>query len=954
VSERNGYLGISMTAVTPTAATPAVDRQWHRAAILPLLALALLAAPAAHADSLYPGPLSGQAAGAFAAGDLNGDGRVDLAVVSEAQGEVAVLIGRGDGSFEATTSYTVGGGPDAVAIGDFNGNGIKDLAVANRNDDTVTILLGNGNGTFTPWVNAAVGDAPSAIAVADFNGDGRADLAVANRGAVVDALPDDLSILLGRGDGTFQALLRALAGFGPAAIVSADFNGDGRADLAVANGQNVTPRGTGTLSILLGQGNGTFQSSAEPEAGSAPVALVAADFDLDGHADLAVANSGDNGTGPLHSVSLLLGNGAGGFAPQAYQASDVAPNDLAAGDLDGDGRPDLAIVDDRAADAVVLHGQPGGAFAAPVRVRAGLFPLRVLLTDLDADGRLDLAATCNPQFQGERAGVLALLGKGDGTFATQTTFAAGGSPAFAAAADLNRDGRDDLAVANAGSDDISILLAGAAGSLAPETRYAAGSRPRWVVAGDLDGDGDDDLAVADAGDGVTSSGDVAVFLGWGDGTFAAASFYDGGPGPASLAIADFDGDGRPDLAVAAGGGSDVVILAGTGGGLFARAGSVRTGLNPVAVAAADLNGDGAADLAVADAFAGDLAVFLGFGDGTFAAAGTYAAPLPPNGVVAADLDADGDRDLVVSGDTGVVVYIGSGDGSFTTIGGFPAGGSSSGLAVAELNGDGRLDLAVSNQSSTDVSVFLGLGDGTFRPQTRFMTAAAARAVAIGDINADGRADLVAPTPIGVSLLLNQGTAPDSDGDGLRDPFDNCALLPNPRQEDADRDGVGDACDNCAAVPNHDQADGDGDGPGDACDNCPTVANVAQADYDIDGVGDVCDNCPKTYNPEQDPAACEQRVTSVLMSFTSPLGKGSGTLSWQTTHEVDVRYFNVVIDDPHKGRRQLNDTPIGCFECITGLPAGYNFIVVKGRSSRYIFVEMVTASGTALYGPAVRQ
>jgi hypothetical protein len=95
------------------------------------------------------------------------------------------------------------------------------------------------------------------------------------------------------------------------------------------------------------------------------------------------------------------------------------------------------------------------------------------------------------------------------------------------------------------------------------------------------------------------------------------------------------------------------------------------------------------------------------------------------------------------------------------------------------------------------------------------------------------------------------------------------------------------------------------------------------------------------------------VINVAIASGSPLGKGTGLLSWQTTHEVDVRYFNVVIDDPHKGRRQLNDTPLGCFECTSGQPSAYNYIVVKGRSSRYIYVEMVTASGSALYGPAVR-
>jgi len=232
-------------------------------------------------------------------GDFNGDGNLDLAVVGD---ELSILVGNGDGTFQTPVSYPAGY-PQSVAVGDFNGDGKPDLAFANSSLNAISILIGNGDGTFQPPVNYPTGSAPSGITAADFNGDGRLDLAVANYGATSG---DSVSVLLGNGDGTFQTAQNYAVGYGPTAIISGDFNGDGNLDLAVVNSVS------STVSILFGNGNGTFQAQTAYSCECYlyfPI-IAAADFNRDGRLDLAT-NSSVLLQAPavtLNPTSLAFGN----------------------------------------------------------------------------------------------------------------------------------------------------------------------------------------------------------------------------------------------------------------------------------------------------------------------------------------------------------------------------------------------------------------------------------------------------------------------------------------------------------------------------------------------------------------------------------------------------------------------------------------------------------------------
>jgi len=315
-----------------------------------------------------------------AVGDFNGDGKLDLAVAnsSNLSGDVSILLGNGDGTFQAAVDYSAGSLPESVAVGDFRGDGKLDLAVANYNDNNVSILLGNGGGTFQAAVNyATTWTGPYSVAVGDFNGDGKLDLVVANYAGSV-------SILLGNGDGTFQAAVNYSTGsFGTysTSVAVGDFNGDGKLDLAVANS------GSNNVSILLGKGDGTFQAAVNYATGTEPFSVAVADFNGDGKLDLVVANEGSN------NVSILLGNGDGTFQAAVDYGAGTYPDAVAVGDFNGDGKLDLVVANDGSSNVSVLLGNGNGTFQAAVDYGAGTQPMSVAVGDFNGEGRLGMAVT---------------------------------------------------------------------------------------------------------------------------------------------------------------------------------------------------------------------------------------------------------------------------------------------------------------------------------------------------------------------------------------------------------------------------------------------------------------------------------------------------------------------------------------------------------------------------------
>ena len=330
--------------------------------------------------------------------------------------------------------------------------------------------------------NFRTGAGTNSIVVGDFNGDGKFDLAVAN---IAD---NTISILLGNGDGTFRPAVnyRAGSGFETYAVTVGDFNGDGKQDLAVTDDSG--PTGAGTVGIFLGNGDGTFQPAVSYRVGANPSSVVVGDFNRDGKLDLAVANFNSN------NVSVLLGNGDGTFRSSVTYGTLPSPMGLTVGDFNRDGKLDLVV-----ANSAENGGTPG---------------------------------------------IGVLLGNGDGSFQPAVNYSTGSFPTSIAAGDFNGDGKLDIAVANLSSSTVSIFLGNGDGTFRPAVNYSAGLRPQGLAVADFNGDNKLDLAVA------YNDGTVSIVLGNGDGTFRAAANYPAASIPVSLAVGDFNGDGRLDMAVA--------------------------------------------------------------------------------------------------------------------------------------------------------------------------------------------------------------------------------------------------------------------------------------------------------------------------------------------------------------------------------------------------------------------
>jgi len=346
-----------------------------------------------------------------------------------------------DISFSTPVGYPVDQVPAAAAVGDFNGDGNLDIAVANSVSNDVSILLGNGDGTFQPARNYGTGSSPGSIAVVDLNSDGRVDLVVTN------FLGGTLSVLLGEGDGTFQPAVSINVSGSPGTVVAGDLNGDAKIDLAVALS------GTNQLVVLLGDGQGDFRTFGTYVVNGDPTALITADLNGDGHPDLAVAAGA--------KVAVLLGNGDGSFQQEEYllpPSGDIALS-VAAGDFNLDGRLDLIVTSRTVCialscplNAELFIGNGDGSFQAPLPVLAlkAFSGGGLAIADFDRDGNLDVAI----QFDNRLGTPLALVaGNGDGTFQPPVTFSFGVDPVSPVAADLNGDGLPDLVVPDVESAD---------------------------------------------------------------------------------------------------------------------------------------------------------------------------------------------------------------------------------------------------------------------------------------------------------------------------------------------------------------------------------------------------------------------------------------------------------------------------------------------------------------------
>ena len=689
---------------------------------------------------------AGSAPGSVLVADFNADKHLDIAVLSVGGKSVTILLNNGDGSYGAPDTIPLNTIPSDMVIADFTSDGFPDIATANING-TVKLLTNNQDGTFsvsTPYQMFTEG--LNAITAGDFDKDGKIDVVVAT------GFPTQKMVFLhGGGNGSLN---NPIAFGGPlaaatAVLVADDFDGDGALDFVALSSSN--PR----LDMFLGSGSapvnfvhkaagspgaqycyslthGDLGNSGKPDLiaicdgdgsnntygvcvglndgngnfvdnwGCQPSGLAQplnpnlagptgrlADLDKDGKLDLVLTNP------PQRALMTMHGLGGGSFsAAVSYGASVAAGTGLAIGDLDGDGALDVTMPSGSTSEIGVALGNGKGGLWAPRRFGAFTStdtPSGIAAGDFTGDGKADVAVGI---FSGK---VAVYPGNGDGTFGAAKSYATGAQPTSLVMDDFDGDGVLDIAVSSIAGQPITVLINKGSGTV----HLNEGGAADGILSGDFDGDGLRDLVVDDEKSACT----VDVFLGKGNGTFAAAVSTPNGCTQSRIAVGDFNGDKKDDIASPNAMTGQVTILLASGSGMFASNPTVLSLMPgaPASVAARDFNGDGLIDLAIQNSGAG-ISMFYGGGDGSWKAGvdvstvGSY--------LVAVDLNLDGALDLLPIGSTSINVLQGNGKGSFTPLFTTYNAMFNNDVATADFNGDGLPDVVCADETGLNFNVIL--------------------------------------------------------------------------------------------------------------------------------------------------------------------------------------------------------------------------------------------------------
>ena len=749
---------------------------------------------------------------AVAVTDFNHDHQLDIAVANFGSHNIGIFIGKGNGTFKSQVAFsTESSRPRSIGVGDFNNDARNDIAVVNYATDNIGVFLQDTKGSFANQTTFSTGydSDPYSLAVGDLNNDNNLDIIVTNYGT------NNVGVFLGLGNGTFATQIIFLTGINsrPYSIAIADLDNDTYLDIVIACS------GTSNVGVLLGYGNGTFAVPTMFSTGniSLPLSVVIADLDNDNKLDIAVANYDHD------SVIALLGDGNGNFIfynTTFFNRSNLNPYSIATGDFNADNRSDIAIVNfdfnhvdiilnyknfsfhsqttyttafdsnpesvviadlnkDSHQDIVVANylednimiffGHGDGTFSGGRFWSTGELsrPCSVVVNDMNNDTQLDIIVA---NYMGCTIGVF--LGDGNGSFSDMTTFSTAyeSKPYSVAVGDFNNDNRLDIAVVNYGTNNLGIFIGYGNGTFSSQIIYSTGfgSKPHSIAIGDFNNDSRLDIVVANP-----FTNNIGVFMGHGDGTFSNQITYLAADNsmPASVAVGDFNNDGRSDIIVANYMADTISLFLRHGNGAFSSAiiFSIDANSGPWSITIGDFNNDNRLDVAVANIWLGTLAVFVGYGDGNFSNQMTYSigSDSMPYSVAVADLNNDGHSDIAVAnfGTNDVSIFMKEDDANFTiqitlstTIASHPQS-----VAVGDFNKDGRLDIAVANYWLNNVGIFLGDGHGTFLNQITYSTDVGSRpySIAIGDFNNDSRLDIVVANSktnnIGVFLGYGNGT-----------------------------------------------------------------------------------------------------------------------------------------------------------------------------------------------------
>jgi hypothetical protein len=735
--------------------------------------------------------ISGAGPNTISISDLDGDGKPDLAVTNIYSNTVSVfrnISTNGTTSFAGKADITIGEGPWGISFGDIDGDGKPDIAIANGGSNSVSVFRNIstiGNIVFDAKVDIST-ETPGSVSIGDLDGDGKPDLAVGN-------FNDSKTVTVFKNistNGTISFADKVVFSTGsyPCDVSISDLDGDGKLDMALANSLS------NTVSVLMNtstNGSISFANKVDFTTGIHPCGLSIADFNEDGRPDFAVVNYDDN------TVSILRNTSSSGtlsFAPKVDYILGLGPRSISVGDLNGDGKPDISIaIQDNNTVSVLKNNSMNEtiSFTGKVDFVVGSLPVGVSIGDLDGDGKPDMAVsnlvdnnvsvfrntimppapsiTSFTPTSGPVGTTVTITGTNFNTTASNNIVFFGATLAIVSATTANSLTVTVPAGATYKPISVTDITTGLTGyaaqpfittfaggtafnanSFAAKVDFTAGTNPTSVSISDLDGDGKPDWAAVNS-----KSNTVSVFrnIGTRDSvSFAGKMDYTTGIIPTNISVGDLDGDGKPDLVVTSTGKVSVFHNTSTKGAIsFASRVDYATGSLPVSVVIGDMDGDGRPDLAVANSKSNTVSVFKNTSTNgiiSFAAKVDYTTGQGPVSISIGDLDGDGKPELAVASVVGIVSVFRntSANGSISFIPNVYLTTETGicGVSMGDLDGDGKLDMAVINAVANTVSVYRNTSTSSaisFAAKVDYVTGTDPASVSIGDLNGDGKPDL---------------------------------------------------------------------------------------------------------------------------------------------------------------------------------------------------------------------
>jgi len=754
---------------------------------------------------------TGEGALSVDTGDFDGGNGTDIVTANWEMDNVSVFLNSGTGGY-IVSNYSVGNGPGCVVVGDLDEDGHEDLAVANTGNDSISVLLNNGSGGFESHVEYALGAAPLKIALGDINGNDGPDIVASLFEVGLVAL------LINDGDGAFGAPVPLAVGQNPQGVDTGDVNNDGHIDIVTAN------KNDSKVSLLLNNGVNGFYPKVDFNTAFKPNSVTLVDLDGDQYEDIVTCGK--------QRVTILRYNGTG--VERSENLVGRGATSVTAGDIDGDGDPDILTTNGNDHTITVLYNDGNGKFRKSIDYPVGTFPKDIAIADMENDSDLDVITVNYCAWNIHPFGtpyVTILANNGMGSFCTgRRDVAFGQKPDEFALADLNM-GTFGLNLVVTNGYQITIKTDNLVGLFGNRTTINAQGIPTSLAIGDTDAKNGDDIIITIKGQKL-----LKIYPNGGIGNFSDAN---------NLVLSGSTDDisylEETARIVVVNKFEDNISVYDTVNGMAVWKSNHSTVQGPERIAVGDVNDNGFTDVAVSNGK--EITVWRADGIGDLDQQNDYNVAL--DAFTLLDLTGDDRAEIIGVSESNNYVEV-----YYNALGLFQAdskrtyttGNGPTAVAVGDMDGDTFPDIVTANKEDDTVSIFMNKGDGTFGSRTDYTVNEEPHEIQLADVDFDGKLDIAtlsaANGGYAATVMINQGDGifwEDSDSDGFGDDSDDFPIDPD-EWLDSDSDGYGDFFD---ALPWNrlEYVDADGDYYGDTFSDVFPTDRTQWRDSDGDGFGD---------------------------------------------------------------------------------------------------------------------